>query len=200
MKKESVRLLDNGIFYCQHLLDDDNRKLIQNFQVKNDDAGGLENFIKEYAYQLEESNEEKTYVVKDSESNELVAYFSIKAGTVRKNERVHIFGTNEFDLLPGVEISNFAVNSNYCLHHDFHMKIGEIVMADFIFPIIKELSQKVAINTLYLFVLPSEKLIQHYKDMGFQRLSLKHERKMHHGIRPRYDKGCIFMRMSVKSL
>ena len=63
MKKESVRLLDNGIFYCQHLLDDDNRKLIQNFQVKNDDAGGLENFIKEYAYQLEESNEEKTYVV-----------------------------------------------------------------------------------------------------------------------------------------
>ena len=40
---------------------------------------------------------------------------------------------------------------------------------------------------------PKDKLLEHYKTMGFQRTSIKMERFVYRHVKPAYDKDCIFM-------
>ncbi len=49
------------------------------------------------------------------------------------------------------------------------------------------------IKALYIYALPEDKLIEHYKKLGFQRLSKKEEQFVHSHVKPKYDDGCIFM-------
>lgn len=41
--------------------------------------------------------------------------------------------------------------------------------------------------------LPNERLIKHYKTLGFTRLSPEDEKYVHAHIKPKYDRKCIFM-------
>ena len=63
--------------------------------------------------------------------------------------------------------------------------------------IIKEVSEKIGVQIVYIYSLPEEKVINNYHKYGFLRLPKKQERKLHRRYKPRYDKGCNFMYLKI---
>jgi len=192
------RLPENELFYCQHLLTaEDINVLISSFDVKEATGAGLVNYLQNYALADEENGEARTYLVRDKITNELVAYFSIKAGMVSINEK-KLFLSREFDSVPGIELANFAVNNSYKLSHKEHTGIGKIVFYYFILPIVEGISENLGVQLLYIFALPYKRLMDYYKSMNFVRLSVVEEYFVHRRIKPRYDKNCVFMCQRIR--
>ena len=102
-----------------------------------------------------------------------------------------------FNTIPAIELSNFAVNENYRRTHPLAPKFGFHIFNVFIFPLVRELAKYVGVNALYIYALPNERLIGHYKTMGFKRLSPDDERFVQKHVKPEYDEGCIFMYQTV---
>lgn len=182
---------DNGLFYVEHLNDSkDGTECIAGFRVEPRDTGyGLESYLKEWAAHDEESNEARTYLVRDCATCELVAYFSLKAGSITINEDEE----GGFDTIPGIELANFAVNSAYRDVHGEVTGIGSIVFMDFIIPIIRDVVMMLGVKILYIYALPYEGLLNYYHGLAFSRLPKEQEMVLHSRIKPRYDEGCIFM-------
>ena len=57
----------------------------------------------------------------------------------------------------------------------------------------KYLRTFVGLQVIYIYALPQDKLIEHYKTMGFNRLDEEDEKFVHQHVKPKYDDGCIFM-------
>lgn len=63
----------NESFYCEHLLENTvNELLIKNFTVKNPSGENLANYLKLFSVPSETSNENRTYLIKDKITNEIV--------------------------------------------------------------------------------------------------------------------------------
>lgn len=182
--------------YClSHLLDsEENSDLVSAFSVPNG-ATGLEDYLKYSAIDDEERNYARTYLVKDKATGEAVCYFSLRTGLITMQTLDSYRGM--FDTIPAIELSNFAVNVSYRKSHPVASKFGFMVFEDFIFPLVRELAKYVGVNALYIYALPNERLIRHYKTMGFNRLSPEDERFVQKHVKPEYDKGCIFMYQTV---
>lgn len=77
-------------------------------------------------------------------------------------------------------------------------QLGRYVFINFIIPLVSEISKYVGAQILYIFALPENPLMKHYKTMGFVRIAdSRLERFIHHHVRPRYDNGCIFMYQKI---
>lgn len=98
-----------------------------------------------------------------------------------------------FNNISAIEISNFAVNSGYRIKHPNINAIGKDVFSNFIRPLVKQLQDFVGLQALYIFALPEDFLIEHYKSLGFNRLDKEEEQFVHVHIKPKYDNFCIFM-------
>ena len=181
--------LETELFYYEHLFDSsDNLRLIQDFCVSNSSGTGLERYIKELAESDEQDGSARTYLVKDKFTHELVAYFSLKTGLFT------IDADNGYSYsISAVELSNFAVNSSYRENHPDAKNLGSTVFAEFILPLVKYLRTFVGLQAIYIYALPQDKLIEHYKTMGFNRLDEEDEKFVHQHVKPKYDDGCIFM-------
>ncbi len=190
MEKLDV-IIETKHLYCSHLSDADMDE-IKDFEVINDEGAGVERFIKLSSYMHEDANLDRSYLVRVKATDELVAYFSLRAGFVALDSK---YGNAEsFDSIPGVEISNFAINKQYRLKHPKTKGIGKVIFENIIRPIIKETAELIGVRIIYIFALPEEKLISYYHDaLEFARLSIEQENKMHDRIRPEYDRDCIFM-------
>lgn len=185
--------LENDVFYCEDILDNpENIKLIQTFSSVKDTGLGLEQYLKYYSVNDEINHQARIYIVKDKVTNELVGYFSLKAGTVATQIR-KTFLRLEMDTIPAIELANFAVNNNYKIAHKEISGIGQIIFVYFILPICKEASKYIGVNMLYIFALPYQGLIKYYESMHFTRLPKTAETFIHKYHKPRYDEGCIFM-------
>lgn len=185
-----MNILDikNEKFYYEHILDSlINKELIKDFRVIHGNAKGLEGFLKYDAIEDEESNDNRTYLVKDKETEELVAYFSLRTGLITIGE------DKDFITLPSIELANFAINSLYKENHPESEYLGDIVFNEFVLPIVKYISDYIAIKALYIYALPEEKLINHYKTFGFNRLNKEQEQFVNSHVKPNYDAECIFM-------
>ena len=186
-------LLKNNIFYCDHLgaslndLDD-----IQKFSVRDERGSGLVNYIKNFAFDDEKHKSMRTYLVRTNKTSELVAYFSLKAGLISLNESNRNEIAN-FDTLPGIELANFAVNNEYLKKNPASKGIGLLIFNDFILPIVKDVSERIGAEVLYIFALPFDGLIKQYGRYGFNRLPAEQEDELHRRLKPRYDSECIFM-------
>ena len=157
----------------------------------------MEIFLKESASTEEESNCNRTYVVRDNNTEEIAAYFSLKAGLfsieadMSENSDDIVSG---FDTAPGIELAEFGVNSDYLSVHPGKRGIGLIIFNDFIIPIVKKVQEMIGVKVLYIFALPEEKLINRYIDKyKFCRLDKVDEDNLHNRRKPRFDNGCIFM-------
>lgn len=182
--------MNNGIFTCDPILSVPGYKqLITTFTLSR--GKGLENYLKKCAEDEELDHLNNTYLVRDMSSNELVAYFSLKAGTISLESG--LFFRNNRQAIPGIELSNFAANENYKINHNNGIQVGKVIFYDFILPIVKDVSKMVAVNAIYIFALPEDRLIAHYQGMGFNRLTKKAEKSLHRRTKPTYDNGCIFM-------
>lgn len=88
-----------------------------------------------------------------------------------------------------VEFSVYDTEA-YSVEHLFDSKEN---FEFFVLPIVKCMAKYIGVNSLYIYALPEQKLIEHYGKMGFSRLPPKQERFVQHHVKPKYDEGCIFM-------
>ena len=183
-----ISILDTKDYSIEHIEDSqENAFLISDFEAGNN-AGGLEIYLKQHSLEDEKQNESRTYLIKDKLSGELSGYFSLRTGLITiqaKNER--------FNTIPAIELSNFAMNKKYRDSHPDVQKLGSYIFDNFIIPLVRILAKFVGIKALYIYALPEERLIEHYKTMGFSRLLPKQERFVQKHVKPQYDEGCIFM-------
>lgn len=180
--------LSNESYIYEHLLRlDTNAEEISSFIV-SPNGQGLENYIRNISCKNERSNLDRTYLVRDKKSGEIAAYFSLRAGSIvlQKTETT-------FDTIPGIELSNFAVNQLYKQHHANIAGIGTMVFADFILPLVNYQKNFIGVSALYIFALPDQKLVQYYKKLGFNRLEQEKEIFLNGHVKPVYDEACIFM-------
>ena len=183
--------LDTEEFSLEHLLDSKkNFDLIKQFSVPNN-AAGLENYLKNSALGDENENYARTYLVKDKDTDEIVCYFSLRTGLITM--QISNSSMGQFDAIPAIELSNFAINENYRKEHPLAPKFGFNVFYVFIFPLVREIAKYVGVNSFYIYALPEDRLIEHYKTMGFHRLSPEDEKFVQKHVKPEYDEGCIFM-------
>lgn len=181
--------LANEYFYYEHLLENEkNSELIKTFYIAKQSGKGLELYLKNSSVDEEINNASRTYLVKDKTTKELIAYFSLKTGlfTIRIDDE-------KFNNISAIELSNFAVNSNYKRNHPKTKYIGADVFFKIIVPIVKQLQDYVGIEALYIYALPEESLIEYYKFLGFYRLEPDDEKFVHVHVKPKYDDECIFM-------
>ena len=179
---------ETDAYFVEHILDvPDYKKLISNFKAGND-ATGLEIYLKYAAVGDENVNLARTYLVIDKSTKELACYFSLRTGLIT----VQVSG-NEFDSLPAIELSNFATNDTYRKNHKELKKFGVHIFEVFILPITRCMAKYIGANSLYIYALPNDKLIKHYKTMGFSLLPADQEKFVQSHVKPKYDAGCRFM-------
>ncbi|MBO7533235.1 MAG: hypothetical protein J6T46_04555 [Victivallales bacterium] len=180
-------------FYCENLaMSDKDIADIANFTVVHEDTGGgLLRYLQEYAAMDEHMGTMRTYMVRMKETDECVAYFSLKAGLVSLRES-QVDGDAVFDTAPGVELANYAVNGQYVRKYQAK-GIGGVIFSHFIIPVIRMAASLIGACVVYLFALPQPTLMETYRKYGFQRLSSEAEDKLHRRLKPLYDQSCIFM-------
>ena len=206
----------SGLFRCVPLTSDIKyRGLInsftidreQQFSTNPDKVIGLEAYLKRCAWDEDINGEVKIYLIIDESLNELAAYFGLKAGMVAssredmppieiqrailKEEGVKLLP----EVLPGIEISHFAVNDNYRRHAGAEGSVikglGEYFYPTFIYPIIADVASKIGVNMIYLYAAGDEHLVSYYERVfGFQTLDAE---DYFVPLEPDYDGGCMFM-------
>ena len=184
----SETIFDAPAYSVEHILEvPDYKRLIANFTVGND-AAGLEAYLKYAAIGDEKANLARTYLVLDKASGELACYFSLRNGLIT----IQVDG-DDFDSLPAIELSNFATNDTYRRKHTDVQSIGRYTFENFILPIARCMSKYVGANSLYIYALPNDRLIEHYGTMGFSLLPEEQEKFVQSHVKPKYDAGCRFM-------
>ena len=203
-------------FYCEQLrVDANNRTLIQDFTIYReaefsqlpDKTVGLEAYLKRCAWDDDENDLVRIYLIKDVRSQEIVSYFGLKAGMLAanmdeaislndqhalfKSEGIKIFP----EVLPGIEISHFAINDKYrdkLSVGGVPIKgLGRYLFPKYIYPIIMEVGTKIGIHMIYLYAAGDEALVSYYKDaFDFQEMT---EHDIYTPLEPEYDGGCTFM-------
>lgn len=182
--------IEHPLFTYEHLFDsEENVSQIGNFYVSEKSGLGLENYLKNVSVYDEKENLNATYLLKDKMTKEIAGFFSLRAGLFT----IAAENSTDFDSIPAVELSNFAVNSEYRKNHPELKSIGQITFTDFIIPIAQHIKNYIAVKALYIYAIPEEKLIKHYQRLGFSRLEQEEEDFVHSHVKPKYDDGCIFM-------
>jgi len=184
----SETIFETSAYSVEHILETPNyKKLISSFTVGND-AEGLESYLKHASIGDEKANLARTYLVIDKASGELACYFSLRNGLITVQ-----IEDDDFDSLPAIELSNFAINDTYRQKHTELQKLGVHIFDVFILPISRCMSQYVGANSLYIYALPNDRLIEHYGTMGFSLLPEDQEKFVQAHVKPKYDTGCRFM-------
>lgn len=150
---------------------------------------GLEYYLKNSALNDENIKMSRTYLIRTSNTKELVAYFTLRTGLITVSRGL----LKGFDTYTGIELANFAVNDLYKEANDAIPKLGSYLFKQFILPLVEEISNYIGAAYLYIFALPEYKLISHYKTMGFMEGEKKASRYVYRHVKPVYDKNCIFM-------
>lgn len=177
----------NELFYVKHLSPEDD---LSGFTVAK--GFGLENYLKFYAKGDENDGIARTYLVKDYDGL-IVAYFSLRTGLLTVSRGLF----KGFDAYTGIELANFAVNDNARINNGVIPRLGSYIFAEFIIPIVQDIHTMVGSKFLYIYALPNNKLMDHYKTMGFNQVSSKLEKYIYRHVKPAYDKGCRLMLQSI---
>ena len=165
---------------------------IMAFSSAHPEGAGVVAYLKRIAFAEESAGIMRTYLVRHALTDELVAYFSLKAGLATHNEEQE--GQRvEFDTVPGIELANFAVNGTYLAKHSIAKGCGLTIYRELVREVVRRAAEIVGVAIVYLFALPDPKVIANYERYGFRRLSLEREDMIHSRLKPRYDQKCTFM-------
>ena len=166
---------------------------IESFYVAKSTGKGLEKYIKFHAEAEEINRSNRTYLVRDKETNEIAAYYSLHTGSFTLKEPGQKGDDSSKYTVPSVELSNFAVNSAYRDKHPEISGLGELIFRRFIIPTVNYGAELFGIQTIHIYALPEDDLIDHYGSFGFSRLPKEMEDYIHTHLKPDYDDKCIFM-------
>lgn len=140
----------------------------------------------------EKTSRARTYLVIAKKTNEIIAYFTLKAGMIGiKQKRFSI--SQNIDSTPGIEIANFAINDEFKKKYGNLKGLGYIIFNDYILPKIEDARRIVGVRILYIYALPNNNLIEHYHSYGFTKLQAFQQKHIEKWFQPYYDKGCVFM-------
>ncbi len=181
-------VFDTPSYSVEHLFDSPENETIVSHFIAPNNAAGLEAYLKNASANDERTNYARTYLVKDKQTKELACYFSLRTGLIT----LPVAG-EAFDSIPAIELSNFAVNDAYRKNHPEARSIGRYSFEMFVLPIVRCMARYVGVYALYIYALPSDRLIDHYALMGFSRLPPEQEQFVQVHVKPKYDEGCIFM-------
>ena len=181
-------------FKYEHLIaSPKNLEDIKSFYVAKKTGKGLEYYLKNMAEQEEYNRNNRTYLVRDKETNEIAAYFSLHTGCFTLKEPDQNDEDASKYTVPSIELSNFAVNSAYRDKHPEISGLGELIFRRFIIPTVNYGAELFGIQAIHIYALPEDDLIDHYGSFGFSRLPKEMEDYIHTHLKPDYDDKCIFM-------
>ena len=192
-----------------------NLELIKSFKIDREQdyssdpykVVGLEAYLKRCAWDEDERNEVRIYLVIDTETDELAAYFGLKSGMVvdsgdgmpSEEEKEEIMREYHAKLLPevipGIEISHFAINDNYRRGRGKDggpvRGLGRYFYPAFVYPIIEDVAEKIGVGMIYLYAAGDDHLVHYYEQVfGFHALN---DEDVFIPLEPNYDGGCTFM-------
>ena len=195
-RSEAVRR--SSQYYCYHLSDADetDERDVMLFEPVDASGAGLALYLQNMAFAEEDAGTMRTYLVRDNVTDELVGYFSLKAGLVSLDERKDDENP-QFDTVPGIELANFAVNNAYRQAHPASKGAGALIFHELVLPLVNRAAEQIGVFLLYIYSLPYERLMRNYATYGFSRLSLEEEALLHARLKPRYDAQCVFMYMPI---
>ena len=174
---------------------------------REDKIIGLESYLKRCAWDDDLNRQVRIYLIKDTHTGEIAAFFGLKAGMVvnsedgmpteeEKKEIMKEFGAKLLpEVAPGIEISHFAVNDEYRRHAGQNGRpikgLGAYFYPTFIYPIIEDVADKIGVSMIYLYAAGDEHLERYYEKV-FQFQVLDSD-DFYIPLEPGYDGGCKFM-------
>lgn len=188
-------------------------KELQNFEIHKfitidhktyHTGAGLLYYIQTKAFEDIKTKHNMVYLIRNRFTNEIVAYFGLKAAGIKFiefDEHHHPIAVDA----PAVELTHFAINDKYREQEKFiyvdalgkkqsQLKgLGSSLFEELILPKIKKLQHHLGIQQIIIFSLNYAQLIENYASWGFLR-----DDGLAKYIHPEYDVGCVMMFRSVQ--
>ena len=198
--KNKKPVLDNSIFACYHLeLSVETNNDINSFQTDTLNGKGVLEYLQQNAIKEENSNFARTYLVYDKFTDELAAFFTLKAGMVLRTDEIdpdYVIPRDlgdSFESCPGIELAYLGVNASYKKNHP-DIQYGVMIFTEFIYVIAKQVASLIGAHIIYGFSVDNNRLLSHYiEKYGFSRLSPEYEEELHKKFRPYVDDRCTFV-------
>ena len=180
----------NSPFYIKELSEDLNSYELKSFRIQHDETQIVKYLVK-FAKKHQKQLLNKTFLVRETGSDNLVAFYSLKAATLPYNDKENSF------LIPAVELTHFAVDERYRkigLQDSLAVKTGEFIFWNLILPIVKDAADKVACKDLFVFSINTPKLIDYYTNrLGFKEIENLDDKLFFEYAVPDYDDACKFL-------
>ena len=180
----------NSPFYIEELSEDLNSYELKSFRIQHEEFQ-LTRYLVKLAKKHQKQLLNKTFLVREKGSDNLVAFYSLKAATLPYNDKESSF------LIPAIELTHFAVDERYKtidLQDSLSVKTGEFIFWNLILPVVKYVSEKVACKDLFVFSINTPKLISYYKNrLGFQEIENIDDKLFFEYAVPDYDDNCKFL-------
>ena len=177
-------------FYIEELSEELNSYELKSFRIQHEEFQ-LTRYLVKFAKKHQKQLLNKTFLVREKGSDNLVAFYSLKAATLPYNDKESSF------LIPAIELTHFAVDERYKtidLQDSLSVKTGEFIFWNLILPVVKYVSEKVACKDLFVFSINTPKLISYYKNrLGFQEIENIDDKLFFEYAVPDYDDNCKFL-------
>ena len=177
-------------FYIEELSEELNSYELKSFRIQHEEFQ-LTRYLVKLAKKHQKQLLNKTFLVREKGSDNLVAFYSLKAATLPYNDKESSF------LIPAIELTHFAVDERYKtidLQDSLSVKTGEFIFWNLILPVVKYVSEKVACKDLFVFSINTPKLISYYKNrLGFQEIENIDDKLFFEYAVPDYDDNCKFV-------
>lgn len=179
----------NSPFYIKELSEDLNSYELKSFRIQHDETQIVKYLVK-FAKKHQKQLLNKTFLVRETGSDNLVAFYSLKAATLPYNEKESSF------LIPAIELTHFAVDERYktVVVSSSTLRIGEFIFWNHIVPGIKKAQEYLALQDLFVFSINTPKLIDYYTNrLGFKEIENLDDKLFFEYAVPGYDDACKFL-------
>lgn len=185
------KCLKSDPLYCREHLGEkaDHQTLISHFEATQPKGEGLKTYLQHSASYNEANGNHRTYLIRNMRTNELVGYYTIRAGNVLTKNGEWTTAVS------GIELTNFAVNGAYRRNHPELSAVGKRIFFDFIMPQAREIHEILGTGILFIYALDEKPLEKYYENLGFEKLPDEEEEYIHANCKPSYDAPCNFMYM-----
>ena len=142
-------------FYIEELSEELNSYELKSFRIQHEEFQ-LTRYLVKLAKKHQKQLLNKTFLVREKGSDNLVAFYSLKAATLPYNDKESSF------LIPAIELTHFAVDERYKEIGSASLKTGEFIFWNHIVPCVKNAQKYLALQDLFVFSINTPKLISYY--------------------------------------
>lgn len=188
--------MSNSPFYTELLTENVNSYELKTFRIQHDETQLLK-YLSKYAKKHNKDSMNRTYLVRDIESKNIVCFFSLKSATLPYNDKEEVF------LIPATELTHFAVDERYknAYNKEDDIRIGEFIFWNHIYPLVMEAKERIAIKNLYIFSINNPKLLSYYKNrLGFKEIKNIDDKIFFDFAQQPYEADCKFLYFPIGNI